>query len=95
MPDKTGKCISLDLRLEHMNKVSTELIDSLGVPNITDNNVSWISKSMGATEKVCFQIQVYQKEKGCTQINIPMKCLPQYFKKLIEVQKTCQSRPNQ
>ena len=47
-----GRNISIDLRLEHINKVMKNLIKSQGPQNITDENVEKISKSIHGIEGV-------------------------------------------
>ena len=47
-----GRNISRDLRLEHINKVMKMLIKSQGFQNITDENVTEISKSVNAMENL-------------------------------------------
>ena len=47
-----GKNISLDLRLEHINKVTKALIKSQGMQNLTDESVEEISKAIGGMEEL-------------------------------------------
>ncbi|XP_066924970.1 uncharacterized protein [Clytia hemisphaerica] len=47
-----GKNISLDLRLEHINKVTKALIKSQGMQNVTDESVESISKAIGGMEEL-------------------------------------------
>lgn len=50
-----GKRISRDLRLEHVNKVSKEIIRSLGFPNINDQSIREATRATGITEKLLHQ----------------------------------------
>ena len=47
-----GKNISLDLRLEHINKVTKALIKSQGMQNLTDESMENISKAIGGMEEL-------------------------------------------
>lgn len=46
-----GKNISLDFRMEHVNKVTKQLTKCQGTQNITDENVETVSKSVNITGK--------------------------------------------
>ena len=49
---KIGRCIAKDLRNEHLNYIAKQHIRSLGYSNITNENVTRLSKTIGCMESV-------------------------------------------
>lgn len=72
-----GKNISLDLRLEHINKVTKALIKSQGMQNVSDKSVEDISKAIGRMEELV-------KSQLDNKTDISMICSIPFFTKSIQ-----------
>lgn len=47
-----GKCISRDLRLEHINQISKQAIRGIGAPNVSPESIQSVTQSTGPLEKL-------------------------------------------